>query len=152
MRCPLEAHRASEGVRAQRVAHRVDKALAAARREAVLPPEAEHLDLAGSAVDARLDPAHEAIAEEHRQHVPTPATLGRREEQLPHVLERKRRPRRLRSRTNRSDRGEGGATRGGGSRRSSQQLDLLAEDEAPAAHVLHLDGNELPALDELLAQ
>ena len=58
-----------------------------AQHEASMFLMRHRFDLAGSAVDARLDPAHEAIAEEHRQHVPTPATLGRREEELPHVLE-----------------------------------------------------------------
>ena len=74
-------------VGAKRIAHRVDEALGAARREAVLPPEVEHLHLAAVAVDARLDPADEAVAEEHRQHVPTPAPLGRRDEELPDVVE-----------------------------------------------------------------
>ncbi len=64
---PLEAGRACEAqVGAERVAHRVDEALGAARREAVLPPEVEHLHAAAGAVDARLDPADEAVAEEHR--------------------------------------------------------------------------------------
>ena len=47
----------------------------------------EHLHLATSAVDARLDPADEAIAEEDRQHVPAPTPPGRRDEELPHIVE-----------------------------------------------------------------
>ena len=37
-------------------------------------------------------------------------------------------------------------------RRRLQQLDVLADDEAFAAHALDLDGNELAALDQLLAE
>src|SRR5207247_4195081 len=37
-------------------------------------------------------------------------------------------------------------------RRRFQQRDVLAKGEAFAAHALDLDGNELSALDELLAQ
>ena len=72
---------------AQRRAHSVDEAIGAARSEAVLPPEAEYLHLAASAVDPQLDPADEAVAEDHRQHVPAPTPLGWREEELPDIVE-----------------------------------------------------------------
>ena len=36
--------------------------------------------------------------------------------------------------------------------RRFQQLDLLTENEALAAHAFDRDGNDLPVLDQLLAQ
>ena len=65
VRRPLEAARAGEAqVGAERVAHRVDEPLGASRREAVLPPDVEHLHAGVGPVDPRLDPADEAVAEE----------------------------------------------------------------------------------------
>src|SRR6187551_991691 len=85
---PLEARRTRKAqVGAERVAHRVDESVGATRCEAVLPPDVEHLDTAFVPVDARLDPADEAVSEDDRQHVPAPTPLGRRMEQLPHVVE-----------------------------------------------------------------
>ena len=88
MGCPLEAARACEAqVGAERVAHRVGEPFGAARREAVLPPDVEHLHAGVGPVDARLDPADESVPERDRQHVPAPAALGGRYEELPHVVE-----------------------------------------------------------------
>ncbi len=60
---PLEAVRARKAeVGAECVSHCVHEALGAPRREAVLPPDADHLRAVP--VDSRLDPADEAVAEE----------------------------------------------------------------------------------------
>src|SRR6266851_9877611 len=78
--CPLEAASGREAqVRAERIAHRVDEPVGVARREAVLPPNVEHLDAGSVPVDPRLDPADEAVAEGDREHVPAPTALCRRE-------------------------------------------------------------------------
>ena len=61
---PLEAAGAREAqVRAERVAHGVDEPVGATRREAVFPPDVEHLHAGSVPVDPRFDPADEAVAE-----------------------------------------------------------------------------------------
>src|SRR6184192_1509398 len=88
MGCPLESARAREAqVRAKRVAHRVDEPVGTARREAVLPPDAEHLHAGLVPVDPRFDPTDEAVAEGDRENVIAPTALCRREEALPDVVE-----------------------------------------------------------------
>ena len=104
-----------------------------------------------SPVDPRLEPADEAVAEEHWQHVPTPAALRGRHEELPHVVEAEEAPEEAAVPDQRVERGEE-RDRGRRLGRPFERRDLLAEDEALCAHTLHLDRNELPALDELLAQ
>ena len=152
MRRPLEAVRARETqVGAERIAHRVDEALGAARREAVLPPEVEHLHPAAGAVDARLDPADEAVAEEHRQHVPAPAPLGGWDEELPDVVELEQGSEQGPVPHDRIERRQE-CDRGRRLRGSLQQSDLVLEDEPLPAHAFDLDGNELAVVDELLAQ
>src|SRR6185295_13122782 len=85
---PLEAGRARKAqVGVKRVAHGVNESVGATRCEAVLPPHIEHLDAPLVPVDARLDPADEAVSEDDWQHVQAPTPLGRRVEQLPHVVE-----------------------------------------------------------------
>src|SRR5437773_1261210 len=149
---PLEAARACEAqVRAECVAHRVHEPLGAARREAVLPPDIEHVHAGLGPVDPRLDPADEAVAEHDRQDVPAPTALGGWQEELPHVVEVEQAAEEAAV----PNQGiEGGKERDGGRRlrRRLQQLDVLSEDEALAAHARDLDWNELAALDELLAQ
>ena len=138
----MRVARAEAQVGAERVAHRVDEALGAARREAVLPPEAEHLHAAAGAVEARLDPADEAVAEEHRQHVPTPAPLGRRDEELPDVLELEQGSEQSPvpdQRIERRQECDGGRRL----RRVLEQVDLRSEHEPLAAHVLDVNRNEL---------
>ena len=88
VRRPLEPVGSCEAeVGAKRVAHRVDEPVGPARREPVLPPEVDDLDAGLGRVDARLDPADEAVPEEDRQHVPAPPPLVRRDEELPDVVE-----------------------------------------------------------------
>ena len=82
---PVDPGEAQVGV--QRLTHRLDEPLRAGRSEPVLPPEIENVDPGLLAVDARLDPADEAIAKENRQDVPAPAALRRRYEELPDVVE-----------------------------------------------------------------
>ena len=61
--CPLAAAGTREAqVRAERVAHRVDEPVGAARREAILPPQVEHFHAGSVPVDPRYDPADEAVA------------------------------------------------------------------------------------------
>ena len=96
-----EAH-----VRAESVAHRVDEPLSPTWREAVFPPDVEHLHTAFSPVDPRLDPADEAVTEEHRQHVPTPPALRGRHEELPHVVEAEEAPEEAAVPDQRVERGE----------------------------------------------
>ena len=57
------------------------------RVEVVLPPEAGDPENPRLAVDARLDPADEAIVEVERQDVVAPPSLGRRDVDLPEVVE-----------------------------------------------------------------
>src|SRR5665213_3899948 len=88
VRCPLETTCAREAqVGAEGFAHRVHETIGPARREAVLPPDVEHLHAGSVPVDPRFDPADEAVAEGDREHVPAPTALCRREETLPHVVE-----------------------------------------------------------------
>ena len=89
-------------------------------------------------VDPRLDPADEAVPEDDRQHVPAPAALRGREEELPHVVEVEQAPEQGAVPDQRIERGEE-RDRGRRLRRRLQQLDVLAEDEALAAHALDLD-------------
>ena len=152
MRRPLESVGACEAeVGAERVAHRVDEPVGAARREPVLPPEVDDLHPGLGPVDARLDPADEAIAEEDRQHVPTPAPLGRREEELPDVVEPEQRPEQApvpHERIERRQECDGRRRlRGRSSCATSSR-----EHEALPAHALDLDRNELAPFDQLLAQ
>ena len=57
----------------------------------------------------------------------------------------------MRSQTSASN-GDSERDRGRRLRRGLQQPDLVAEDEAPARHAVDLDGHELAARDELLAE
>jgi hypothetical protein len=62
---PLEAIRGGETqVGVERVAHRVDEPLGPARREALLPPDVEHLHAGVGPVDPRRDPADQAAPNE----------------------------------------------------------------------------------------
>src|SRR5262249_42620415 len=81
------AHGCEAEIGVERVAHRVDETLGTARREAVLPPDAENLYFAVFSLDARLDPPDEAVSEDDREHVVAPAAPGRREEALPDEVE-----------------------------------------------------------------
>ena len=69
-----------------------DEPFNAARCKPILPPNIEHVHASLVAVDPRLDPADEAIAEDDRQHVPAPTALGRWVEELPDVLELEQAP------------------------------------------------------------
>ena len=103
------------------------------------------------AVDARLDPAHEPVAEEHRQHVPAPTPLRRRHEELPHIVELEQGSEEAPVPDQWIERGQ--ECDGGWRLRGSfQQSDLLLQHVALAAHRLDLDGNELAVGDQLLAQ
>src|SRR5206468_3290604 len=115
------------------------------------PPDIEHLHAGLGPVDTRLDPADQAILESHRQHVPAPTTLGRWQEELPDVIEVEQARKEATVPHQRIERGK---ERDGGRRlrRLFQQLDVLAEDKALAAHALDRDRNELAELDELLAE
>src|SRR5687768_7813215 len=152
VRRPFGAVDAGEAhVRAQRIAHRVDEPVGAHRLESLLPPEPEHLYASGSAVDARLDAAGQPVAEEDRQHVPAPPPLGRRVEELPDVVELEQRTEEAAVPDQRIERREE-RNRGRRLRRRFEQSDLVAEDEALAAHALDLDGNEVAVLNELIAE
>src|SRR5215211_6073195 len=152
VRRPLEPVRLREAeVSAQRLLHRVHEALDPARRKAVLPPEADDLDAPAVAVDPRLDPADEAVAEQDRQHVPAPTALGGWVEELPDVLEVEQR---LKKGPVPDDRIERRQKRDGGRRlrRRSEQVDLLGQHQALAAHALDIDRYELAGLDELVPE
>src|SRR4029450_1693621 len=152
MRRPLERARASElEICPKRLVHRVDEAVHAGRREAGLPPEPEDLHASRLAVDPRLEAGGGGGAEEERQDVPAPASLLRREEQLPDVVEREQRSE---ERAVPDQRVEGWEKRNGRRRlrRVSDQLDLVAQNEALAAHGLDVDGNQLAVSEELLSQ
>src|SRR5919108_1194237 len=152
VRRPVDAARACKAeVRAKRRAHPVDEAVGAMRRETVFPPEAEDLDSPCSAIDPRLDAADEAVAEQDREHVPAPAPLGRREEEVPHVVEVEQGPEEAAVPDQWIERWEKRDGRGRLTRRY-EQLDLRAQDEALAAHALDFDRDQLAVLDELLAQ
>ena len=56
----------------ERRAHRVHEAWSEPRLEAGLPPQAEHVDPTLAAVDARLDPADEPVAEKDRKDASSP--------------------------------------------------------------------------------
>jgi hypothetical protein len=79
-----------------------------------------------------FDPADEPVAAENRQHVPPPTPLGRRHEELPHLVETEQGPEEA---SVPDQRIEGGTMRRSAAARAArvQQLDLLAEDEALAA-------------------
>src|SRR5579884_1996666 len=133
VRRPLETLDAGETqVRAERLSHRVHEPCGAPRREAVLPPDAEHRDAALVPVDSRLDPADEAIAVEDRKHVVAEAALRRGEETLPHVLEAEHAREKGCVPQQRVERGDE-RDRLRPVRRRLQQLQLLREDEALAA-------------------
>ena len=115
VRCPLEARRACEAqVGAERVAHRVDEALGAARREAVLPPEAEHLhrpparSMRGSIRPTRRSPKSIGSTYQPQRRL----AGGTKSSQT--YSNSNRDPRRPRSHTNGSNGGRN-ATEGGGS-------------------------------------
>src|SRR5918911_2709212 len=74
-------------VRREAIAHRIDEAVGPASVETVLPPDVQDAHDAVVALDPRLDPADEAVAEDDRQDVPPPPPLHRRQEELPDVLE-----------------------------------------------------------------
>src|SRR5262249_39917759 len=151
LRLPFEAARAREAqVGAERLAHGVDEPLGPARVEAVLPPEVQHLDATAGPVDTRLDPANEAVAEDHREHVPAPAAPPRPHAQLADVVEAEQAAEQGAVPDERVERRE---ERDGGRRlwRRLQQRDLVAQDEALAPQALDLDRDELAELDQLLA-
>src|SRR5439155_11565532 len=88
VRCPLVPAPACEAeIGPQCLAHRVDEAVGPPRLEAFLPPDAEHLHPLARAVDPRLDPADEPIAEEDREYVVAPPALALRDIGLPDVVE-----------------------------------------------------------------
>ena len=152
MGTPLEPVGACEAqVRAECVAHRVDEAVGAARREAVLPPDAEDLHAGSVAVDPRFDPADDAVAEEDREHVVAPTALRRREKALPHVVEVEQAREEGGIPQQRVERGD---ERNGKRRlwRRLQERELFSEDEALAAHALDVDGHERTELDQFVAQ
>jgi hypothetical protein len=143
---------AGEGqVGAKRLAHRVDEAFDAARLEAILPPDVENAHEAVVTLDAGLDPADEAVAEDDRKDVPAPAPLRRRVEELPDVLESEQRSQERAVPDERVERREerDGRRR---LRRRVEKSDLVAENEPLAADALDVDRNQLAALDELLAE
>src|SRR5262245_21859132 len=149
---PREARRARKvQVGAERDAHGVDESVGATRCEAVFPPHVEHLDAAFVPVDARLDPADETRSEDDRQYVPTPTPLGRRVEQLPHVLEVEEAGEEL---AIPDQRVEGRGERDGRWRelRGLEQSDLVSQDEPASSNTLDVDRNELACRDQLLAQ
>src|SRR5439155_25899885 len=115
------------------------------------PPGVEHVHASLGQVDPRLDPADEAVAVNDRQHIPAPTPLGRWDEELPYVLELEQAPEEA---PIPDDRVERGNERDGRRRvrRRCQQSRVLTDDEAFSADALHLDGNEVSAFDELLAQ
>src|ERR671919_1570500 len=80
-----------------------------------------------------------------------PSALGRRVEELPHVVELEQRAEQIAVPDQRIERREE-RDRRRWLRRRFEQSDLVAEDEALAAHALDLDGNEVAVLDELLAE
>src|SRR5262249_22101242 len=139
IRRPLEAlgvRKAEIGTKG--VAHRLDEPSGVARRKAVLPPGAEHLHAVRLPVDPGLDPPDEAVAEENRQHVVTPATLLGLEEPLPDEVEIEQL---LEERGVPEQRVERGDERDGGSRlgRLLEQRGLFRDDEPLASHALDLD-------------
>src|SRR6266511_538283 len=150
--CPLEAACGCEAqVGAEGVADRADEPVGAARREAVLPPDVEHLHAGSVPADPRFDPADETVAEDDREHVIPPSALCRREKALPHVVEGEQTREQggvPQQRVERGDERDGG----GRLRRRLQQRELLGEDEALAAHALDVDGHERAALDQLREQ
>ena len=93
----------------------------------------------------------ETVAEEHRQHVPAPTSLRRRDEELPHVLELEERS----EETPVPDQRIEGREECNGRRRlgrTLQESDLVPEHEPLRAHVLDVDGYELAVGDQLLTQ
>src|SRR5439155_13080459 len=98
-----------------------------------------------------FDPADEAVLEGDREHVIAPTALGRREKDLPHVVEGEQ----VREEGGvPQQRVEWGDERDGGGRlrRRLQQREFLGEDEALAAHALDVEGHERAELDQLLAE
>ena len=80
-------HAAERAMGLERRGEAVDEPGLRQRIEAVLPPQAEDPERARLALDPRLDPADEPIAEEDRQDVVAPATLRGRDVDLPDVVE-----------------------------------------------------------------
>src|SRR5262249_56969856 len=101
-------------------------------------------------IDARLDPADEAFAEQDRQHVPAPAPLGRRVKELPYEFEVEKSakegavPDEWIERWEKCDRRRR-------LRRRSEQFELVAEDEAGAAYALDRDPDGFDLMHGLLA-
>src|SRR5919204_24424 len=93
----------------------------------------------------------EAIAETDRQHVPAPTALRGRQKELPDIFEAEQAPKQATVPDQGIERGKKG-NGGRRLRRRFQDFDLLADDEALAAHPFHLDRNEVAALDEFPAQ
>ena len=110
------------------------------RVEAVLPPQVEDCAATRPPVEARLDPADEAIAEQERQDVVAPATLRGRDVDLPDVVEVVQRAQEVAvpdERVERREERDARRRRPRGSpcavRRSAcEEVDLLGEDEAVA--------------------
>src|SRR5215207_6583164 len=76
-----------QSMRAQRGRELLDEGRLVERLEGVLPPEAEHAERPGLALDPRLDPTDEAVAPEQRQDVVAPAPLRGRDVDLPEIVE-----------------------------------------------------------------
>ena len=65
----------------------INETIGRKRVEAVLPPQADDPEHARSSLDPRLDPADEAVTEQHRQDVVAPASLRSGDVDLPDVVE-----------------------------------------------------------------
>src|SRR5215218_3870963 len=88
VRCPVNRDGAGEAkVGTKRVPHRVHETVDGAQVEAVFPPDVQNTYAAFGALDPWFHPTNEAVAEEDRQHVPAPARLGRRLQELRLVAE-----------------------------------------------------------------
>ena len=111
-------------------------------------------------IDARLDAAHEPVAEEERQHVVAPAAFRLGHVDLPDVVEAEQAAQQLAIPGQRVQRRQEGHAGLGQWRcppetsasAASQQAQLVTQDEAPAAHALDGHGHELAGGDQLLAQ
>src|SRR5439155_15537437 len=123
-----------------------DEPVHAAWREPLLPPDVEDIHATFGPFDPRLDPADEAVPKDDRQDVPAPAAFSGWHEELPHVVEVEQAPKEAAIPNQRVERWEEG-DRGRWLRGRFQQFDVLTDEQALSADALHVDGNEVSAVD-----
>src|SRR5215207_1387906 len=140
-----------QSMRAQRGRELLDEGRLVERLEGVLPPEAEHAERPGLALDPRLDPTDEAVAPEQRQDVVAPAPLRGRDVDLPEIVEV---PQAAQQVAIPHERVEWSEERHSRDDRPlvKEQRRFLRQDHAVTLDALDRNGQQQAVLDQLVAQ